>query len=200
MIAGGNMLDSNLIESTRQRLHVAMPPSTAALHELESVNTRLEVPLQQQEQTNWCWAAVTVTVFDFYRNGAGSPQCPVADLELGRQDCCPLNPQCNEVATLDLPLRRNGNFRDLQDSPATFPDVITEITNRRPLGCRVEWFQGGSHFLLVNGFADHPSGMKTIEIADTFYGPSTQNFDTFPADYQLRGTWTHTYFTKRSEV
>lgn len=194
------MLDSKLIESTRKRLHVVMPSSTAGLDEFESVNTRLEVPLQQQEQDNWCWAAVTVTVFDFYRQGAGSPQCEVANLELSRPDCCPRNPQCNQLATLDRPLRRNRNFRNLQASRASFPVVTTEITNGRPLCCRVVWFGGASHFLIVHGFANHPSGMKTIEIADTFFGPSTQNFDTFPADYQLRGTWTHTYFTKRSEV
>ena len=200
MIAGGNMLDSKLIESTRQRLHVVMPSSTAGLDEMESVNTRLEVPLQRQEQGNWCWAAVAVTVFDFHRNGAGSSQCEVVNLELARPDCCPNNPQCNQLATLDRPLKRNRNFRGIQPSRAPFPAVITEITNRRPLGCRVVWFGGGSHFLLVHGFATHGSGMKTIEIADPWFGPSTQNFDTFPADYQLRGKWTHTYLTKRSQV
>src|SRR5258708_39510268 len=67
------------------------------------------VPLQ--EQTNWCWAAVSVGVAA--HAGAVWQQCNVAGQELG-QNCCPAGTNsgpCNVPYYLDRALTRVGHFR-----------------------------------------------------------------------------------------
>jgi len=41
-------------------------------------NFQLNFPMQQQKETEWCWAAVAVSVAAFYQ-GVSPPQCDVVN-------------------------------------------------------------------------------------------------------------------------
>jgi hypothetical protein len=168
-----------------------------------SSGTTLSFVMQHQEQDNWCWAAVTVSAFDFYRHGSGSLQCDVVNAELGRGDCCVNggSSDCNRVGPLDGPLNRNHNLKQLKAGATQFQPLNAEIENGRPLGCRIAWDGGGAHFVIIHGYASQGVGAaatNTIEVADPWYGSSSQNFSLFPRAYQGGGTWTHSYFTKQA--
>ena len=46
----------------------------------------LKFTMQQQEQTNWCWAAASTSVSHFYDSSSAWTQCKVANTQLGRMD------------------------------------------------------------------------------------------------------------------
>lgn len=190
-----------LFEDTRQPLNLdASLSATGGGQPGGSSGTTLSFVMQHQEQDRWCWAAVTVSVFDFYKHSSGSLQCDVVNAELGRNDCCANPAGCNQVGPLDRPLNRNHNLKVLKSGATVFLTLNTEIENGRPLGCRIAWDGGGAHFVAVHGYSSQGFGAaatNSIEIADPWYGSSSQNFSSFPRTYQGGGTWTHSYFTKQ---
>ncbi|NJO17253.1 MAG: hypothetical protein HC877_16370 [Thioploca sp.] len=60
----------------------------------------LPVPLRFQEQTNWCWAATSQGILNYFENNP--TQCQIANWALFRSDCCvtPLPTGCNVVNSL----------------------------------------------------------------------------------------------------
>lgn len=190
------MLKPQLIESTKQPLLAG----TSADPSGGGAGSRLNFVIQHQEQRLWCWAAVTVSIFDFYRNGS-SRQCDVVNIEKGLTDCCvngSVTP-CNEVGPLGRPLDRNHNLNVISPGPTALAILKIEIDNGRPVGCRVEWSRSGAHFMVVYGYGDSLVNgvvINTIEIADPSYDYSIQNLDTFPSKYHGGKGWSHSYFTK----
>lgn len=152
--------------------------------------------IQAQTQTNWCWAATSVSVSRFYWTGSAWTQCQVASSELGRTDCCnsPVPSPCNVPWYLDRALTRTNNFVSLTGQ-LTFAQVKAEIDAGRPVGARVGWSGGGGHFMVIYGY--RTVGLtRYFDIADPIYGNSSPTVTTFSTNYQGSGTWTHSYYTK----
>ena len=49
---------------------------------------RIGFSIIAQEQRNWCWSAVSVSIERFYDSGAARQQCELANTALARNDCC----------------------------------------------------------------------------------------------------------------
>lgn|SRR2546425_3447556 len=152
---------------------------------------------ETQQQDQWCWAAVTVSISHFYDAASDWTQCTLVNAELSRSDCCwnGSTLSCNRPWTLERPLSRTNNLNWMDGSAAAFPDVVTEIDNHRPLGCRVGWSAGGGHFVVVHGYSDGANG-SWVSVADPFYGPSTYTYDVFCTSYRNSGQWTHSCYTQ----
>src|SRR5204863_1759343 len=73
---------------------------------------RLDFSMQHQQQTNWCWAAVSTSVALFFNPSSGWTQCAVANGELNRNDCCGAGASgpCNVYGYLDTALTRVGHL------------------------------------------------------------------------------------------
>jgi len=156
----------------------------------------LEFTEQHQEQDQWCWAAVSVSVSHFYDAASTWTQCDLVNAELNRSDCCwnGSTSQCDRPWNLNSPLSRTQNLNTMDNSAALFADLISEIDNRRPIGCRIGWFAGGGHFVVIHGYST--SGGQWVTVGDPFYGPSTYSYDGFCSAYRNSGEWTHTYNTQ----
>lgn len=152
---------------------------------------------ETQEQDQWCWAAVTVSISHFYDAASVWTQCTLVNAELNRGDCCwngSVSP-CNRPWTLNDPLSRTNNLNWMDGAAVAFPDIIIEINNRRPLCCRIAWASGGGHFVVMQGYSDGANG-PWVSVADPFYGPSTYDYDAFCTSYRNSGQWTHSYYTQ----
>jgi hypothetical protein len=150
------------------------------------------VPLQ--EQTNWCWSAVSAGVAA--RAGAVWQQCNIAGLELG-QTCCPMgtNPAaCNVAYYLDLALTRVGRFGGMVGGAAPLAQVTPKIDADLPVCVRIGWSGGGGHFVAIAGYSTSSVG-TFIDVEDPLNSASTVTLAVLQTMYKGTGTWTHTYWT-----
>lgn len=157
---------------------------------------RLDLEVPHQEQTNWCWAATSDGVANYYERPSRWTQCAIANSDLGRNDCCGggASGACNTYGYLDAALTTVGHYDHMAQHVATFGTVKAEIGGQRPLGIRVAWAGGGAHFLAVGGYRDDTD--QYVHVEDPWYGPSDLAYATLESAYQGTGTWTHTYWTK----
>ena len=153
----------------------------------------LTFAMQRQQQTQWCWAAVSISVNRFYRSASGWTQCKVVDKALGQQSCCSNGgtPRCNQPWYLDRALNIVANLRSWKAGKATFAKVQAEVNACQPLCLRIGWNGGGGHFVAVYGYSG-----SSLNVADPWYGNSVQSYSTFPGSYNGGGAWTHDYYTK----
>jgi peptidoglycan hydrolase-like protein with peptidoglycan-binding domain len=155
----------------------------------------LKFTMQQQEQSNWCWAAVSASVSLFYDPGSSWTQCGVANAQLSRTDCCGAGASgaCNVYGFLDQGLAEIGHFDHLQNGTTTFQALQSEIIASRPLGIRIAWQGGGAHFVAAIG----AEGDDLVLVGDPGSGTnSLVDYTTLQTNYNGSGSWTHSYFTK----
>ncbi|MGV9591562.1 papain-like cysteine protease family protein [Streptomyces tendae] len=112
---------------------------------------RLNISMQAQQLSNWCWAATGDTIAEYY--GYDYSQNQFCNLAFGRA----VNSSCpNWQATL-------GNDQQAFDRMGINPgryvngylgyDTITgEIDADRPVMSRIQWQSGGGHMLTVYGY------------------------------------------------
>lgn len=157
---------------------------------------RLPFAMQRQQQTQWCWAATSVSVALYYRPTSGWTQCQMVNLEKGQTTCCQngSTPECNQPNVLDSPLRRAGVLDHMVWGTVTYDAAKEQILVQRPLPLRIQWAGGGGHFIAIQGVALYFG--TYVAIGDSWYGPSDITWKTLFGTYQGSGTWTHTYFTK----
>ncbi|MGE8414117.1 MAG: papain-like cysteine protease family protein [Pseudomonas sp.] len=155
-------------------------------------NARLNFNIQQQTQTNWCWAALSASVGNYYRTGSWT-QCGVANAELGRGTCCSQPGPCNVYGYLDSALRTTGSYGGMREDRMQMPAIENQIGMGRPVGLRCAWYGGGAHFLTIYGIDG-----GYVLVADSIFGYSTRVLNSFPGTYNGGGNWTHTYFTRKN--
>jgi hypothetical protein len=151
--------------------------------------------MQTQLQTQWCWAASSVSVSTFYDSTSTWSQCSVVNAELGQTTCCTngSTAQCNQPWYLDRALTRTGNLASWAGGAATMAQVKSEIRNGRPLGARIGWSGGGGHFVMIAGYRCDDDDW--LDVRDPIYGSTDVTLATFTSSYQGTGSWTHTYYT-----
>src|SRR5258707_1146304 len=153
--------------------------------------------MQPQQESNWCWAATSTSVAQFYNPSSGWTQCLVANGELSRTDCCGTGASgaCNVPWYLDTALQLVGRLDHWNTSVVTIAHIDAEVTYARPLCLRVAWSGGGAHFLAIRGHFVS-GGTDFISVDDPIYGKSDVNYSVLKTSYQGSGTWTHSYYTK----
>ena len=149
--------------------------------------------MQPQQQTQWCWAANSVSVNLYYNPASGQTQCAVANIAMGQTTCCAdgSTAQCNQPWFLDQALQIVGNLNAWSSGKALLVTLKAEIDQCRPFCLRIGWNGGGGHFVTVYGYS-----RRSLTIGDPFYGNSVVTYATFPGSYQGGGTWTDNYTTK----
>ncbi|MEU3402206.1 papain-like cysteine protease family protein [Streptomyces filamentosus] len=114
---------------------------------------RLNITMQAQQKTNWCWAAAGNTIATWYGRGYSQNQFCNAAFQRQQGYECP-----NSQATL-------GNVQTglawAGVSPGSYVDgwlrystVQTEINADRPVETRIQWSSGGGHMHVLYGYDD----------------------------------------------
>ncbi|WP_030784130.1 papain-like cysteine protease family protein [Streptomyces sp. NRRL S-920] len=114
---------------------------------------RLNITMQAQQKTNWCWAAGGNTIAAFMgRNYSQNQFCNAA---FGRSQ----NTECpNNQATLgnvQNGLRWTGiNPGSYVTGWLRYSTVKTEVDAGRPVETRIQWSNGGGHMHVLYGYDD----------------------------------------------
>jgi hypothetical protein len=152
--------------------------------------------IQTQEQDQWCWAAVSVSVDRYFSALSSFTQCSLASQILS-SDCCAAPVPCNTPAFLQDALQAIGKLREVRPASLSFAETVDELSHGFPIGVRIGWFGGGGHFLVIRGCRDGP-GVHLLNIADPWFVDSIQDFDNFSSNYLDRGEWTDTFLLKNA--
>jgi hypothetical protein len=174
---------------------------------------RINFSIQRQQQSEWCWAAVAVSVERFFNPASELKQCEVANMVLPKEypanplpksdcgcccQCCCDPDSCNQPAQLELALQEIHKWRTTLDrsvlSPGTltFEAVCREIDRHRPICVGITWRSGGGHFVVVRGYRLLTSGARQVYVADPLNPSSLVDFDEFTFAYWGDGEWTET--------
>jgi Papain-like cysteine protease AvrRpt2 len=162
---------------------------------------RLEFTVQRQEQSQWCWAAVSVSIADFYERPTNWTQCRLVCDMRQISGCCEdgSTPDCNQPWYLDKALDGMGALRRFDPvSPpnpsGTLPtEIEDEIDAGQPVGVRIGWRGGGGHVIVVEGCSEDGA---MVAVEDPLFGASDLPAPLLYDRYQGTGRWTHTYLTK----
>jgi len=162
--------------------------------------------VEHQQQTQWCWAAVSNSVSHFYDAGSTWTQCTIVNAELGQTTCCTNGSTagCNQPWYLDRALTRVGCLLSMASGTLSFATVKSLINSGRPPCARQGWSGGGGHFMaivcyfegLLGQLAGAGSTARRLRISDPWYGDSVVDYTVFVSGYQGTGTWTHSYRTQ----
>jgi transposase-like protein len=165
--------------------------------------------IQQQQQDQWCWAAVAVSINWYYDSHSSWTQCIMANFEFDQHTCCNdgSTSACNRPHLIWTAMNDTGNLAD--GSPisgaASYDSITNEIDNCRPIGMGFSWEETahpstkGAHAVVISGYS---SG--TLYLLD----PQGQTGNYFDYDDLISGecpyyeltitTWDETDFSRRS--
>jgi len=139
-----------------------------------------------QEETNWCWSAVTQAVLRYLR-GTVISQEDIASTHAQRSGkpyvcgppqrkktvggrCADLACQgsCNDAHILRIILKEQGCYDGLLSSDAapTFSQIRSEVDAGRPVACRIQWSDSGGHFVLVSGWTIGADDVERVHVLD----------------------------------
>jgi len=141
--------------------------------------------VQKQEMSEWCWAAVSVSVDRFFRPDSTHTQCEIAGSALNLQCCDGTQPaqsdSCNQKHTLHPVL--DGLHLLAADpitEPLTFDRVRAEIDAGRPVCVLIKWLDNsGGHFVAINGYRVTPAQKQFVSITDPLFPSSEMAFPHF---------------------
>ena len=161
----------------------------------------LDFIMQPQALPKWCWAAIAVSLGQYYETRSWE-QHELASALLGF-DCSSFDNQLDvrlrsdNCANLDEALRLAGCYSHWSPGRPTFERLRSEIDAGRPLCLEVQWYRGGSHFLVISGYH---ADTREVYVDDPLNGPSVQPFENFPRSYRaFGGVWRGTFWTCQSQ-
>jgi hypothetical protein len=147
--------------------------------------------IQTQQQDQWCWAAVSSSISSYYSASSTWSQCEVASHVLQRR-CCGNPGRHNVAARLQHALGVVGRLKGIVRGSLAFDDIRTELLRGNPIAARIEWRDGGGHFVIIRGCHER-SGVQFLSIADPFFPDSIQRYERFVRSYRGAGQWSDTF-------
>ncbi|MFJ4330206.1 papain-like cysteine protease family protein [Streptomyces sp. NPDC088935] len=195
--AGVGLLSPSVASAASSPAVRAAAPATArsavggSTTQAEWTWRRLNISMQAQQLSNWCWAASGDTVAEYY--GYDYSQNQFCNLAFSRA----VNSSCpNWQATL-------GNDQQAFDRMGINPgryvngylnyDTITrEIDADRPVMSRIQWQSGGGHMLTVYGY---DVSKNWVYWGDPWPSSNRYNWATY-SYYVNNGSffWTHSLY------
>ncbi|GLF98589.1 papain-like cysteine protease family protein [Streptomyces yaizuensis] len=114
---------------------------------------RLNITMQAQLKTNWCWAAAGNTIATFYGRTYSQNQFCNAAFNRQQNTECPNNQAT--LANVQTGLRWAGVSPGSYISDwLRYSAVQTEINANRPVETRIQWSSGGGHMHVIYGYDD----------------------------------------------
>jgi hypothetical protein len=185
------------------------PPAHVGLTARSSV-AKIPFTMQTQQQTEWCWSAVAVSVSDFL-DPATPPtwtQPTLATALLTKDGAGPLNcsetdqaeKACNQPEALDVALTITKNLWKrgfLENQRLAFECLQKWSDAQLPVCARIAWREGGFHFIALGGTNTTSSGQQQVWVLDPLPGtpPKLWDYESLAEHYGLSqlGFWLDTY-------
>ncbi|MER5494878.1 papain-like cysteine protease family protein [Streptomyces sp. NPDC002454] len=114
---------------------------------------QLDITMQAQEKTNWCWAAAGNTIAAWYGRTYSQNQFCNAAFNRSQNTQCP-NSQAT-LANVQTGLRWAGVAPgSYVNGWLRYATLQTEINANRPVETRIQWSSGGGHMHVLYGYDD----------------------------------------------
>jgi hypothetical protein len=165
--------------------------------------------MQTQRETDWCWAAVAVSMNAFldpqpldavptWTQPSLATQVLAQEFQWNPPVDCSADPTqtCDRPAGLDDALGVTGNLRQagaMFDQILDFASIQCWIDQQLPVGARIVWPYGGAHFVALSGYQVFASGEQKVLVQDPLYGSSLQDYSSLRGHYIYNGSWNDTY-------
>ena len=188
------------------------PPPTGTLKgrsvTKQSAASTTAFTMQPQQQSNWCWAAVAVSLNAFLDAPTPALEQSVLATELlasqgtTSPDCTltPCPTVCNQPEPLDAALTITGNLRKhgaLFNQHLTFDCIQSWVSEGLPVAARIVWYTGGAHFVVLDGCKVLASGQQLVHVQDpdltASNAPGFRDYEELLDDYRNAGYWCDTY-------
>ncbi|NAX10196.1 hypothetical protein C1W90_04665 [Burkholderia pseudomallei] len=155
--------------------------------------------MPNQQQDEWCWAAVSIAFRNFYgRNADAMTQCQLARKILSNGNCCENMAGCNFPEDLQAALTAADVTAQVFAGPLSAQDITNQLQNNRAIGVRIAWSSTNAHFVSVFGIYDTLAQGIWVDVGDPEVGGGlgTTPLDALTSNYRSGGgVWTHTYLT-----
>ncbi len=168
------------------------PTGTAATapHAVAAAN-RLNITMQAQEKTNWCWAASGNTIATFYGRRYSQNQFCNAAFRRQQGTTCPNNQATlgNVQNALDWAGINRGSY---VSGYLNYGTVQNEINAGRPVETRIQWSSGGGHMHVIYGF---DTANNWVYWGDPWGSNNRYNWGDY--NYYVNGSefsWTHSLY------
>ncbi|MFF6910381.1 papain-like cysteine protease family protein [Streptomyces sp. NPDC012389] len=141
---------------------LAVPAATATAAQSPSASQdgvtvaaaqRLNITMQAQQKSNWCWAAGGNTIAAWFGRSYSQNQFCNAAFNRSQNTECP-NSQAtlgNVQTGLSWTGVRPGSY---VTGWLRYPTVQSEIAAQRPIETRIQWSSGGGHMHVIYGYDD----------------------------------------------
>jgi Papain-like cysteine protease AvrRpt2 len=118
-------------------------------------------PMEQQEEADWCWNAVAVSVDHYFNPSSQRTQSSFAveALELPAA-------QTNRPWYLSKALEKIDRLRENPHGFMPFADIQQQLDANLPVCVHIDWNEGGSHFVVISGYAISPGGNPQVYVSD----------------------------------
>lgn len=155
-----------------------------------------DLQIEPQIMSQWCWAAVALSVRKFYDNQFAVTQSAFVSEMLNIPQCRHIPfAFCNQRFSLQIALESLQVLEEKLDEPCAEEDIITEISNGRPIGCQLVRNGFDGHYILIKGVSGTGSSLQ-LEIADPFDGDyRVLSFRELLFEYR-ESQWEQTFFTR----
>ncbi|MFE5856082.1 papain-like cysteine protease family protein [Streptomyces sp. NPDC056500] len=129
----------------------ATPATDGSSAQAALASKRLNITMQAQLQTNWCWAAAGNTIATFYGRTYSQNQFCNAAFNRSQNTQCPNNQAT--LGNVQTGLRWAGiNPGSYVTGWLNYSTVQTEINSNRPIETRIQWSSGGGHMHVIYGY------------------------------------------------
>ncbi|MER7670409.1 papain-like cysteine protease family protein [Kitasatospora sp. NPDC096128] len=172
--------------------HQARPAAASgSTADLAGTYKKLNITMQQQQQTNWCWAASGNTIATWF--GYNYSQNQFCNAAFGRSvdSSCP-NSQAS-LADVQNGLDWVGiNPGSYVTGYLRYSTVQAEVDANRPVETRIQWSSGGGHMHVLYGY---DTGNNWVYWGDPW--PSNYRYNWADYWYYVNNdtfSWTHSLY------
>jgi hypothetical protein len=164
-----------------------------------------EFTIEQQEMSNWCWAAATCAIAGFYDPANAWKQKSLVAAVLNMPICAtaappPVMATCNKQADASDSLTTVNCFSVTVEAPLDIDDIIRELSANRPFCCQLWHDVHGGHLIIVYDFKGKEASDFLVSVADPFDACCRlMDYNELLNNYQNSGaSWIRTYLTSHS--
>lgn len=197
-------LPQYMLEKGKNRISLCLAPDAGTEVLVKRISV-MRFDIQQQQQSNWCWAAVTSSLLGFFNPDQAPTQCEVvkecfSETEFEtEEDCCgkTTSEACNRVFKLIDALDSMDLLSIRCNYQLSLDEIRQQIHLGAPIAIRIEWKKGGGHFVVITAVGPQHSrgdGHTWLRVAD----PNRESaiyitYNALKKRYRGDGEWTHTY-------
>ncbi|MFC5723014.1 papain-like cysteine protease family protein [Streptomyces gamaensis] len=152
---------------------------------------RLDISMQAQQKSNWCWAGSGNTIATWYGRNYSQNQFCNAAFNRRQGTECPNNQATlgNVQNALDWAGINSGSY---VSGWLRYATVKNEINAGRPVETRIQWSSGGGHMHVLYGYDD---SRTWVYWGDPW--PSSDRYNWASHDWYVnnnRFSWTHSLY------